>query len=72
MATKLFNIRIDVGLHKRFKDYCEKNDVNMTNLMVGYIESIVDKNEVPKKMQGKRHVDYDPLEAVRSQYNDEI
>jgi hypothetical protein len=68
--TKLFNIRIDENLHREFKKYCEDNDLQMTDLMIGYIQSVVDGEREAKRRIEKKMSSYDPLDAIRNQYND--
>jgi len=67
---KLFNIRIDDNLHREFKKYCEANDVQMTDLIIGYIQSVVDGEVKAKRREQEKMTTYDPLDAIRNQYND--
>lgn len=69
MATKMFNIRIDEHLHKKFKDYCYHNNIQMTDVVIGCIQNVVDGNEKAKLRQKEKMPDYDPLAAIRSQYD---
>lgn len=70
MAKKLFNFRIDAELHKKFKRYCFERDLEMTDLLTGYIERVVDGEEKESRKKVERKPDYDPLAAIRNQYND--
>jgi hypothetical protein len=72
--TKLFNIRITVDLHKRFKAYCEKKDVSMGSVLLNYIQSLVDgqtEQPINQPEVHRRKAEWkDPLDAVRNQYKE--
>jgi len=72
--TKLFNIRITVDLHKRFKTYCDRHDVSMASVLLRYIEMLVNKDlEEPighQEVQRKKAEWKDPLDMIRNQYKE--
>lgn len=65
---KLFNIRIDEHLHREFKKYCEENNYQMTELIIGYMQDVVDGNQKEKVRKNQEMAKYDPLDAIRNQY----
>jgi len=72
--TKLFNIRITVDLHKRFKAYCDRHDVSMASVLLNYIQSLVDgqtREPINQPEVHRKKAEWkDPLEAVRNQYKE--
>jgi len=71
VAKKLFNFKIEQSLHNKFKKYCFENNTNMTDLIIGYIESVIRGEAEAKKRTVQYERDFDPLEAIRQQYKDE-
>lgn len=69
MAKKLFNFKIEETLHKEFQRYCFENDTTMTELLIGYIEGVVRGEREAQKRTKEYKNDFDPLEAIRQQYD---
>jgi len=71
MATRLFNVRIDEHLHKKFKEFCKENNVKMSDLILGYIQDVVDGKQDPKRKDKEKMKSYDPLAEIRNQFYDD-
>lgn len=69
MAKKLFNFKIEETLHKEFQRYCFENDTTMTDLLIGYIEEVVRGERKAVERTKQYEQDFDPLAAVREQYD---
>jgi hypothetical protein len=69
MAKKLFNFKIEETLHKEFQRYCFENDTTMTDLLIGYIEEVVRGKRKAVERTKQYEQDFDPLAAVREQYD---
>lgn len=69
MAKKLFNFKIEETLHKEFQRYCYENDTTMTDLLIGYIEEVVRGKRKAVERTKQYEQDFDPLAAVREQYD---
>lgn len=69
MAKKLFNFKIEESLHKEFQRYCFENDTTMTDLLIGYIEEVVRGERQAVERSKQYEQDFDPLAAVRGQYD---
>ena len=67
--TKLFNIRVPEYLHGRFKEAAKERGVSMANLLIGFMERVVDGTDegAPKS---KENAMFDPLADIRHQYRD--
>ena len=69
--TRLFNIRVPEYLHAQFKEVAKERGVSMANLLIGYMERVVDGTEeaVPKTKENEQ---FDPLADIRGQYQDGV
>lgn len=67
--TKMFNIRVPEYLHTQFKEYCKEQDVSMANLLIGYMQRVVEGEEeaLPKTKENEQ---FDPLVDIRYQYRE--
>ena len=65
--TKLFNIRVPEFLHSEFKKCAQERGVSMANLLLGYMERVVDGTE-EALIKSKENKDFDPLTNIRGQY----
>ena len=65
--TKMFNIRVPEYLHGQFKVVAKERGVSMANLLIGYMERVVDGTDeaVPKTKENEQ---FDPLADIRGQY----
>ena len=68
--TRLFNIRISVEKHKRFKKFAEEQGKSMGGILLHYIDELLEGDQeivgmVDDRKTGKVK---DPLAAVRDQY----
>ena len=76
MATKtrLFNIRISEHKHKEFKKFAAKNNMSMGKILLDYIDALLGEEMVPLAVERddtrKKAKWEDPLEAVRTQYQE--
>ncbi len=69
--TKMFNIRVPEYLHGQFKIVAKERGVSMANLLIGYMERVVDGLDEPAE-KTKENVDFDPLTDIRGQYRDGV
>ena len=69
--TRLFNIRVPEYLHGQFKEVAKERGVSMANLLIGYMERVVEGTDeaVPKT---KDNIEFDPLADIRGQYKDGV
>lgn len=65
--TKMFNIRVPEYLHSQFKIVAKDRGVSMANLLLGYMERVVDGLDEPAE-KTKDNKDFDPLTDIRGQY----
>ena len=65
--TKLFNIRVHEFLHSEFKKCAQAQGVSMANLLLGYMERVVDGTE-EAMIKSKENIEFDPLTNIRGQY----
>ncbi len=65
--TKMFNIRVPEYLHGQFKLAAKDRGVSMANLLIGYMERVVEGKEeaTPKTKENEQ---FDPLADIRGQY----
>ena len=73
-SKKLQNFRIDKKLHKQFHLYCVKNNTTMTDVLIGHIEDLI-HGEIKLNANQARKKDkpeYDPLAAIRQNYDGEL
>lgn len=68
--TRLFNIRISVDKHKRFKEFAEEQGKSMGGILLHYIDELLEGNQEIVGMEDGRKTGRvkDPLAAVRDQY----
>ena len=65
--TRLFNIRVPEYLHGQFKEAAKERGVSMANLLIGYMERVVNgEDEAVEKSQ--ENALFDPLADIRNQY----
>jgi hypothetical protein len=69
--TKMFNIRVPEYLHSQFKIVAKERGVSMANLLIGYMERVVDGTE-EALVKTKENEQFDPLEDIRGQYQDGV
>jgi hypothetical protein len=69
--TKMFNIRVPEYLHSQFKIVAKERGVSMANLLLGYMERVVDGLDKPAE-KTKENKDFDPLTDIRGQYRDGV
>ena len=55
MKEKLLNIAIPEDLHLFFKMYAVKSGVTMKDLMIGFIESLKNKEVLEEKESGQKN-----------------
>jgi hypothetical protein len=65
--TRLFNIRVPEYLHAEFKVVAKERGVSMANLLLGYMERVVNGEE-EAAIKTKENADFDPLADIRNQY----
>ena len=65
--TKMFNIRVPEYLHSQFKIVAKERGVSMANLLIGYMERVVEGIDEPAE-KTKDNQDFDPLTSIRGQY----
>lgn len=65
--TRLFNIRVPEYLHGQFKIIAKERGVSMANLLIGYIERVVNGEDAPVE-KTRDNSDFDPLSDIRNQY----
>jgi hypothetical protein len=65
--TKLFNIRVPEYLHGQFKEVAKEEGVSMANLLIGFMERVVNGEE-EAIAKSKQNADFDPLADIRTQY----
>ena len=74
VQTRLFNIRIAEHKHAAFKKYAAGKDMSMGKILLDYIDALLDDEVVPLAVERddtrKKAKWEDPLEAVRSQYQE--
>ena len=74
VKTKLFNIRIAEHKHAAFKKYAAENGMSMGKILLDYIDALLDDEMKPlavEKNDTRKTAKWeDPLEAVRSQYQE--
>ena len=65
--TRMFNIRVPEYLHGQFKEAAKERGVSMANLLIGYMERVVNgEDEAVEKSQ--ENAMFDPLADIRNQY----
>lgn len=69
--TRLFNIRVPEYLHGQFKEVAKERGVSMANLLIGYMERVVDGTD-EAVTKTKDNVEFDPLADIRGQYQDGV
>ena len=67
--TRLFNIRVPEYLHGQFKEFAKEEGVSMANLLIGFMERVVNGEE-EAITKSKQNADFDPLADIRHQYRD--
>lgn len=67
--TKMFNIRVPEYLHSQFKVIAKERGVSMANLLIGYMERVVDGTD-EAMVKSKENEQFDPLADIRGQYQD--
>ena len=67
--TRLFNIRVPEYLHSQFKEEAADRGVSMANLLIGYMERVVN-GEDEAYQKTKENAQFDPLSHIRNQYKD--
>lgn len=65
--TRLFNIRVPEYLHGQFKEVAKERKVSMANLLLGYMERVVNGEE-EAAVKTKENAEFDPLASIRNQY----
>jgi len=65
--TRLFNIRVPEYLHLQFKEKAKERGVSMANLLLGYMERVVNGEEEAAE-KTRENADFDPLADIRNQY----
>ncbi len=65
--TQLFNIRVPHYLHQQFKAVAKERGVSMANLLLGYMERVVNGEEEALE-KTRENIDFDPLADIRNQY----
>ena len=65
--TKMFNIRVPEYLHSQFKVIAKERGVSMANLLIGYMERVVDGTD-EAVTKTKENEQFDPLADIRGQY----
>lgn len=65
--TRLFNIRVPEYLHAEFKAVSKERGVSMANLLLGYMERVVNGEE-EAAIKTKKNIEFDPLQDIRGQY----
>jgi hypothetical protein len=69
--TKMFNIRVPEYLHSQFKVIAKERGVSMANLLIGYMERVVDGTD-EAMTKSKENIEFDPLADIRGQYQDGV
>jgi hypothetical protein len=69
--TKMFNIRVPEYLHGQFKVVAKERGVSMANLLIGYMERVVDGTD-EAMTKTKDNAEFDPLADIRGQYQDGV
>jgi hypothetical protein len=65
--TRLFNVRVPEYLHLQFKEKAKERGVSMANLLLGYMERVVNGEEEAAE-KTRDNVDFDPLADIRNQH----
>lgn len=65
--TRMFNIRVPEYLHGQFKEKAQELEVSMANLLIGYMERVVNGEE-EAIIKTKDNAEFDPLSDIRNQY----
>lgn len=65
--TRLFNIRVPEYLHGQFKEAAKERGVSMANLLIGYMERVVNGEDVAVE-KSQENALFDPLADIRNQY----
>ncbi len=65
--TRLFNIRVPEYLHAEFKAVAKERGASMANLLLGYMERVVNGEE-EATIKTKKNSEFDPLTDIRHQY----
>jgi hypothetical protein len=68
--TKMFNIRISVDKHKRFKEFAEEQGKSMGGILLHYIDELLDGDQEIVGMEDGRITARieDPAAMIRDQY----
>lgn len=65
--TRMFNIRVPEYLHGQFKEVAKERGVSMANLLIGYMERVVNGEDLPME-KTRDNIEFDPLNDIRNQY----